>query len=577
MKKRLIFVLGSVFILVMAAAMLFTVNTGAATEEYGLYIGGKQVTSSNLSGQGWRFEPDTSTLVLNGFEITSGGHFHRKINDGTTWLYSFIYVDDNKSMNLTIRTEGKESQIGYGTLAGKIAVDGDIEGTYDSYFGIYNKNGNVTFTGSTRLYIYTNQLCVYTSKKITVDECHGGVSMYAYVNGINSKDLIVKGGSAVSVTCGYSGGDDYQSAITASRSISLYDTSEIYAEVERRSDSTKGYISAISCRDGTINVYGGKLTGICYMGGKQSDRFPECFAIRAGTLNISGGGVVEALVRTASGQKNYRSSTTVGQYNGSTGTINFKGNGVLRVGVEMENPSGGQRLYPERFNLLNNTSGLSTVLTKDGYDRYLEFTAYEREGIFLHEFGNNIHWSYYRHPSPERNSYLFVFNLNDAIVPETDYPVYSVSGKQYMIPYVESGEIPAITVEAGELTLWLRSGETYNFTKPIEVRSGATLKIFGEGIINGLDVRGGGTVIFRSGTVTGTVQKSIKTVVEGGNVNVEYDGQATDASGVNVWRQPYVLGNDDASFTRISQISVRNGRTYSVYGATPIDGRKVFL
>jgi len=33
MKKRLIFVLGSVFILVMAAAMLFTVNTGAATEE----------------------------------------------------------------------------------------------------------------------------------------------------------------------------------------------------------------------------------------------------------------------------------------------------------------------------------------------------------------------------------------------------------------------------------------------------------------------------------------------------------------------------------------------------------------
>ena len=87
MKKRLIFVLGSVFILVMAAAMLFTVNTGAATEEYGLYIGGKQVTSSNLSGQGWRFEPDTSTLVLNGFEITSGGHFHRKINHMAVFIH----------------------------------------------------------------------------------------------------------------------------------------------------------------------------------------------------------------------------------------------------------------------------------------------------------------------------------------------------------------------------------------------------------------------------------------------------------------------------------------------------------
>ena len=578
MKKRLIFVLGFVFILVMAAAMLLTVNTGAATEEYGLYIGGKQVTSSNLSGQGWRFEPDTSTLVLNGFEITSGGHFHRKINDGTTWLYSFIYVKDAKQMDLKIRLEGKESTIGYGTMAGNHEVPSPAgNGTYESYYGIYNKTGSVTITGSAKLSIYTSQPCVYTQNMIIVDECRGAVSMNSYAAGINCEDLVVKGGSQLSVSCGYSGGADLESAIIAKRSISLYDTSGIHAVVERWSSSTKGYIAALSCPDGTINVYGGKLTGICYMGGKQSDRFPECFAIRVGTLNISGGGVVEALVRTASGQKNYRSSTTVGQYNGSTGTINFKGNGVLRVGVEMENPSGGQRLYPERFNLLNNTSGLSTVLTKDGYDRYLEFTAYEREGIFLHEFGNNIHWSYYRHPSPERNSYLFVFNLNDAIVPETDYPVYSVSGKQYMIPYVESGEIPAITVEAGELTLWLRSGETYNFTKPIEVRSGATLKIFGEGIINGLDVRGGGTVIFRSGTVTGTVQKSIKMVVEGGNVNVEYDGQATDANGVKVSKQSYVLGNDDASFTRISQISVRNGRTYSVYGATPIDGRKVFL
>ena len=423
MKKRLIFVLGSVFILVMAAAMLFTVNTGAATKEYGLYIGGKQVTGSNLSGQGWRFEPDTSTLVLNGFEITSGGYYHKKINDGTTWLYSFIYVDDSKSMNLTIRSEGKESRIGYGALAGKNAVSAG-DGTYNSYFGIYNKNGNVTFTGSARLYIYTNQLCVYTSKKITVDECHGGVSMYAYVNGIKSKDLIVKGGSQVNVSCGYSGGDDYQSAITASRSISLYDTSEIRAVVERRSDSTKGYISAISSHEGTINVYGGKLTATCIMGGKQSDGFFECFAIRVGTMNISGGGVVEAQVETASGQKDYRRSATIGQYNGKTGTINFKGNGVLRVGVEMKNPNGGQRLYPESFNHLNNTLGYTSDMKMDGSEIiYLEYTSYEREGIFLHEFGNNIHWSYYRHPSLERNSYLFVFNLNDAMVPEPAYPV----------------------------------------------------------------------------------------------------------------------------------------------------------
>ncbi len=208
---------------------------------------------------------------------------------------------------------------------------------------------------------------------------------------------------------------------------------------------------------------------------------------------------------------------------------------------------------------------------------YIEYTSYEREGIFLHEFGNNTHWSYYRHPSLERNSYLFFFDLNDAIIPKTEYQVYSVSGTQSMMPYVESGEIPAITVESEELTLWLKSDYTHNFTKPIEVKKGATLKIYGFGTANGLDIRGEGTVIFQCGTVTGKVQKSLKMIVEGGNVNVDYDGQATDANGVKVWRQPYVLGNEDALFSKVSQISVKNGRSYSVYGTYPINGREVYL
>jgi len=66
-------------------------------------------------------------------------------------------------------------------------------------------------------------------------------------------------------------------------------------------------------------------------------------------------------------------------------------------------------------------------------------------------------------------------------------------------------------------------------------------------------------------------------VVEGGNVNVDYDGQATDANGVKVWKQPYVLANTDSVFDRITQISVRGGRNYSAIGVYPIDGRKVYL
>ncbi len=576
MKKRFIFILVSVVAVVMTAAAFFAVSANAY-QNYGLSVGGVKVTSNCLSGKGWRFDPDTNTLILNGFNITSGGTYHKKINDGTTWLYSFIHVDDDVSMNLNIRLEGADSTIGYSALAGKNAVSAG-DGTYNSYFGIYNKNGNVNITGSARLSIYTNQLCIYTSQKITVDECPKGVNMQAYVRCSTSKYLIVKGGSKVSAYCGFSGGDDYEAAIKASYGINIYDTSELYAEVERRESSTYGHIAAISCREGTINVYGGKLTGICYMGGKQSDGFPECFAIQMDTLNISGGGVVEARIKTASGQKDYRRSIAIGQYDGKTGTINFKGKGVLRTGVEMKNPNGGQRVIPESFNLLNNTCTRVTDLKMEDKEVvYIEYTTSEREGIFLHEVGGTTHWSYYKDSFLEKTGYLFLFDLNDAIVSGKDYNVYSVSGSQTMIPNVENGEIPAITVESGDLTLWLQNGKTYNFTKPIEVKSGATLNIFGFGTVNGLDVKGGGTVVFKCGTVTGKMEKSLKMIVEGGNVNVDYAGQATDADGVKVWKQSYVLANEDSSFSSVSQVSVRNGRNYSVYGTYPIDGRKVCL
>ena len=80
------------------------------------------------------------------------------------------------------------------------------DGTYESYLGIYNKNGNVNITGSAKLSIYTNQLCIYSSKIITVDECTKGVSMQAYVRCSSSGYLVVKGGSKVSAYCSFSGG-----------------------------------------------------------------------------------------------------------------------------------------------------------------------------------------------------------------------------------------------------------------------------------------------------------------------------------------------------------------------------------
>lgn len=63
----------------MTAAAFFAVNANAY-QYYGLSVGGVKVTSDCLSGKGWRFDPDTNTLILNGFNITSGGTYHKKIN-----------------------------------------------------------------------------------------------------------------------------------------------------------------------------------------------------------------------------------------------------------------------------------------------------------------------------------------------------------------------------------------------------------------------------------------------------------------------------------------------------------------
>ena len=599
MKKRLIFVLGSILIVLMAAVTLFAVNASEENQEYGLYIGGKQVTSKNLSGSGWRFEPDTNTLVLNGFEITSGGHCHKKINDGTTWLYSFIYVADEKQMDLTIRTEGKESTIGYDAMAGKPEIPSPADdGTYESYFGIYNKNGNVTITGSARLKISTNQLCIYTKNRIIADECRGGISMSAYAVGINCEDLIVRGGSQVSVTCGYSGGADNESAITAKRSISLYDTSELYANVERWSSSTKGYIAALSCPDGTINVCGGKLTGICYMGGKASDRFPECFAIQAGTLNISGGGVVEALVKTASGQKDYRKSITVGQYNDSTGRINFKGGGVLRAGIQMKDPDKGDYVLKTPQTTVN--SSLYFTTSAEGYrpdgfedfDLFIEQNAYAREGVYLREQNGVKQWSYWSdfkkieaYPNSgirandvmDKNSMLKIYVLSGNHTVDTDVegagaPEIVVKGGSLNLK-VSSEKLSALTVEKGTVTLNLTGGVTCKAESPITVARGAELVIGGDGILTELNVLGNGKVTFVGGTVVGKVSDSTNLIVDGGSINVSIrdDRNAKTSGGKSVHGFEYRISSDK-EFVSVDLIALK-GREYGSVGVYPIDGK----
>ena len=277
MRKRLFLNLISVFIVALTAAAALVLQTSADTVYYGLDIGGTRVKSDKLSGDGWKFDPNTNTLTLNGFisDVEDKATFMRYDKETHVYYYAFIHVEN--SMNLNIKLEGKESVIGDPYISGHAAEQIGKTDSYNTFYGIYNPNGNVTITGSARLKVYTN-LRGISASKLTVDGCTGTIMMGAYTNCINVQRLIVKGGTKINATCGYGGGLMYNTPIHASKSIDIYDTSEVYSVIERKSNTEDYGISGIYC-DGTINVYGGKLTAISYAQGKESSTsVPERFS-----------------------------------------------------------------------------------------------------------------------------------------------------------------------------------------------------------------------------------------------------------------------------------------------------------
>jgi len=147
MRKRLFLNLISVFIVALTAAAALVLQTSAAAVDYGLDVGGKRVTSDRLSGEGWKFEPDTNTLTLNGFisDVTDKATFMKYDKKTHVYYYAFIRVEN--SMNLNIKLEGKESTIGDPYISGHAAERIGNTDSYNTFYGIYNPNGNVTVTG----------------------------------------------------------------------------------------------------------------------------------------------------------------------------------------------------------------------------------------------------------------------------------------------------------------------------------------------------------------------------------------------------------------------------------------------
>ena len=243
MKKKLLSIL---LILAFCLTLLPAAALAADPETYPVWIAGTQITSDNLSGEGWSYAPSTCTLTLT----------NAAINGDTS--YDGIYA---KGVDLTI--------VGTGSVTGKRGVSVEADG---------DKGGNLTISGDANADAPTTVLTV-TSTVSGDDGIHGDVAVtvknskvtvaYAGDDGIyaGTGDVVVEN-STLDITA------DYGLYASAGDVIVKGSTLDITAEY------------GIYCDCGSVAVKGSSLTvtatseydevyGICADCGVYFDSCPK--------------------------------------------------------------------------------------------------------------------------------------------------------------------------------------------------------------------------------------------------------------------------------------------------------------
>ena len=158
--KRKIGVCLMVLAMIVAMIPSWSVTANAATD-YGLKVGGAEVTSDRTSGDGWSYNPTANTLTLNDYSYSGKGGGDGTFSGGiystsnlTIKLIGNNFVDDTLSdkyaYSCGIFVNGKLTITGDGSLttSGGSGVDG--KGSYGIMAGgLTVNNGTITAIGKT--------------------------------------------------------------------------------------------------------------------------------------------------------------------------------------------------------------------------------------------------------------------------------------------------------------------------------------------------------------------------------------------------------------------------------------------
>ncbi len=190
MKKRLLSLL---IVLAMVLTMIPTVLADEAVYSHGIWVGGEEVTSENLSGDGWSFDPDSWVLTLDGFSYTGAGYGYA---DGEyAAIYSGSYLDIELVGENSIKTS--ESENGKTFYDGIIAAgslyisgSGSLEIDCDG-FGLVSQDDYVEITDTTITVVRSRDMAIAAldglyikDSVITITNCKGA--------GLASYDIYIK-------------------------------------------------------------------------------------------------------------------------------------------------------------------------------------------------------------------------------------------------------------------------------------------------------------------------------------------------------------------------------------------------
>lgn len=544
----------------------------AADERYGVWIEGEEITSSRKwSKSGWEFDPNTYTLTLRNFQIGTIGTKISALFDKYS-LFGLIYVDTSVD-DLTIRLEGKESYLGDEAFPYE-----NCNKNKEAYYGICATGTNLTITGNRGaiLKIETHENAIECKSltikdSVTVEAVSQGTCIYAggdiTIEGlgtlVNARTTdIIKGQAAVS-TRGklYVGESSYLVTCSVAKS-SSWERVGFYPNYPDTNCISSLYVAGVATVDGgIITAYFYKRKGSYINEYDYSiEDYGETKAFYCHRLDINNGGEVNVFFERAEGKDpqneyGFDSSDTADSWEDLwRGSIYFQGDGVMRVG--MTNGKREENAISMRNRLvlvgphvkLSRTNCPPQVYSK--YSDYVELTGKKHNSItlFMQQGGGRLNpwWSYYTDKSDA--TYIGgTLALKDIVASDLDLKLTAEPGSYTVDPMVNAGcAIPEMVVQSGAtLKLTMQEGENYTFTKPIWLEGG-NLEIDGTTAnITGLDVRGTGTVTFNGGTVSGTVEKTVKMVVKGGNIDVPDYGNAVDGNGNAVHKFVYTVETEE--------------------------------